>query len=68
MVTLIRLMKAVILNQPGQFLQAEQPDLPDKTQENSSTVRIHRVGICGTDLRVFEGVQTFFSYPRFLST
>ncbi len=29
-------------------------------------VRVHRVGICGTDLHAYEGKQTFFTYPRVL--
>lgn len=29
-------------------------------------VRIHRVGICGTDLHAFGGRQPFFTYPRIL--
>ena len=27
---------------------------------------VRRVGICGTDLHAFEGVQPFFEYPRIL--
>jgi 2-desacetyl-2-hydroxyethyl bacteriochlorophyllide A dehydrogenase len=29
-------------------------------------VRVHRVGICGTDLHAFKGDQPFFEYPRVL--
>ena len=29
-------------------------------------VRVHRVGVCGTDLHAFRGRQPFFSYPRVL--
>ena len=59
-------MKAIILNEPGQFLQTEKTDIPDKLAANEAIVRVHRVGICGTDLHAFEGVQPFFSYPRIL--
>jgi 2-desacetyl-2-hydroxyethyl bacteriochlorophyllide A dehydrogenase len=59
-------MKAIILNEPGQFLQTEKTDIPNKLAPNEAIVRVHRVGICGTDLHAFEGVQPFFSYPRVL--
>lgn len=29
-------------------------------------VRVHRVGVCGTDLHAFRGRQPFFTYPRIL--
>lgn len=29
-------------------------------------VRVHRVGVCGTDLHAFLGKQPYFSYPRIL--
>jgi threonine dehydrogenase-like Zn-dependent dehydrogenase len=29
-------------------------------------VRVHRIGVCGTDLHAFAGQQPFFSYPRIL--
>jgi hypothetical protein len=29
-------------------------------------LRVHRVGVCGTDFHAFEGTQPFFSYPRVL--
>jgi threonine dehydrogenase-like Zn-dependent dehydrogenase len=29
-------------------------------------VRVHRIGVCGTDLHAFAGKQPFFTYPRVL--
>ena len=29
-------------------------------------MRVHRVGVCGTDLHAYRGKQPFFSYPRIL--
>ena len=29
-------------------------------------IKIKRIGICGTDLHAFNGVQPFFTYPRVL--
>jgi 2-desacetyl-2-hydroxyethyl bacteriochlorophyllide A dehydrogenase len=58
-------MKAIILDQPGQFRLTELEPLPEPGL-NEALVRILRVGICGTDLHAFEGKQPFFSYPRIL--
>ncbi len=58
-------MKTVILQEPGQFnlVETSPPSFPamDEVQ-----VRVHRVGICGTDLHAFTGTQPFFNYPRIL--
>ena len=29
-------------------------------------MRVHRVGVCGTDYHAFAGKQPYFSYPRVL--
>ena len=31
-------------------------------------MRVHRVGICGTDLHAYRGRQPFFNYPRIYRT
>ncbi len=59
-------MKAIVLDSPGRLFQSEKTDLPDKLAANEAFVRVHCIGICGTDLHAFEGVQPFFSYPRVL--
>jgi 2-desacetyl-2-hydroxyethyl bacteriochlorophyllide A dehydrogenase len=58
-------LQSIILVQPRQLelVDVAPPNSPD---ENEVQVRIHRVGICGTDLHAFEGTQPFFSYPRIL--
>lgn len=58
-------MKTIILEQPGAFVLRDVPT-PDKVGDYEALVRVHRVGICGTDLHAFEGTQPFFSYPRVL--
>lgn len=40
-------------------------DLP-KYGRREALIKIHRVGVCGTDLHAFEGVQPYFTYPRIL--
>jgi 2-desacetyl-2-hydroxyethyl bacteriochlorophyllide A dehydrogenase len=56
---------AIRLEKPGQF-SLTTVDEPSAVQEGEARVRIHRVGICGTDLHAFRGRQPFFSYPRIL--
>lgn len=56
-------MKAIILNIPGEF---ELKDIPFDTElsDNEALIKIHRIGICGTDIHAYKGDQPFFSYPR----
>jgi 2-desacetyl-2-hydroxyethyl bacteriochlorophyllide A dehydrogenase len=57
-------MLQITLNEPGKFSTAEvaQP----KPGPGEALVRVHRIGVCGTDLHAFAGKQPFFSYPRVL--
>ncbi len=57
-------MLQIVLEQPGRFIsvQADPPARPAA----EALVRVHRVGVCGTDLHAFAGRQPFFSYPRIL--
>jgi 2-desacetyl-2-hydroxyethyl bacteriochlorophyllide A dehydrogenase len=57
-------MRQIILEKPGRFVPAECT-IPAR-QPNEALVRVHRIGICGTDLHAFTGHQPFFSYPRIL--
>ncbi len=58
-------MHAVVLEQPGRLCPLDLADAaPPRPGE--ALVRIRRVGICGTDLRAFKGIQPYFSYPRIL--
>lgn len=58
-------MKAIILEKPGQFRMGDvQP--PDEPGPGEAIVRVHRVGICGTDLHAFQGDQTFDYCPIIL--
>ena len=58
-------MKTIILNEPGNFSLIDTSPglnlLPDE-----ALLKVHRVGICGTDLHAFAGNQPFFTYPRIL--
>lgn len=57
-------MRTLICKQPGTFQYATVPE--PVAAEGETLLRIHRIGICGTDLHAFEGTQPFFSYPRIL--
>ncbi len=56
-------MKAISLDQPHQFRQLEIPE-PAAPAPGEALVRIHRIGICGTDYSGYLGKMPFFSYPR----
>lgn len=57
-------MKTLVCTSPGHFeyTSREKPQL----LTDHAIIKIHRIGICGTDLHAFEGTQPYFSYPRVL--
>lgn len=58
-------MKCLALSQPQKFEWIER-DLPSMLQSGEALIKIHRVGICGTDFHAYRGKQPFFEYPRVL--
>ena len=58
-------MKSLLLAEPGLLRPVDLPDAPPPGA-GEVLVRVHRVGVCGTDLHAFRGRQPFFSYPRIL--
>src|SRR5947208_6885709 len=56
-------MKTITLMQPGEFALTDTAP-PDRPAPGEALVRVHRLGICGTDLHAFRGKQPFFTYPR----
>jgi alcohol dehydrogenase len=56
-------MKALQLESPGNWRRIEIEG-PQKPAPGEALVRVHRVGICGTDISGFLGKMPFFSYPR----
>ena len=56
-------MKAICLQEPRRFEQIEIDD-PASPGPDDVLVRVHRVGICGTDLSGYMGRFPFYSYPR----
>lgn len=57
-------MKVLVCSAPGKFEYQEKDD-PVLTKDHV-IIKISRIGICGTDLHAYKGVQPFFSYPRIL--
>jgi len=59
-------MKAIRLEEPGRFAQVNLDAASGALKPDEALVRVHRIGVCGTDLHAFSGNQPFFSYPRIL--
>jgi alcohol dehydrogenase len=56
-------MKAIQLEKPERFRPIELAE-PADPGSGEALVRVHRVGICGTDYSGYLGKMPFFSYPR----
>src|SRR5262249_44014158 len=56
-------MKAPSLEAPRQWKRVEVP-APETPGPGEALVRVHNVGICGTDVSGYLGKMPFFSYPR----
>lgn len=58
-------MKAILLKQPEEFIVVER-EHPGQPGPNEVLLKVKCLGICGTDLHAYHGVQPFFTYPRVL--
>lgn len=58
-------MKALSLQEAGKFVY-QSIENPTSVEPNEALVKIHRIGICGTDYHAYRGRQPFFTYPRVL--
>ena len=56
-------MKAIQLEQPNSFRTLDIPE-PAAPSPGEALVKVHRIGICGTDYGGFLGKMPFYSYPR----
>jgi 2-desacetyl-2-hydroxyethyl bacteriochlorophyllide A dehydrogenase len=56
-------MKTIVLEKPGDFQLTERPNL-GTPPPGEALIRIHRVGVCGSDIHAYKGNQPFFTYPR----
>ena len=57
-------MLTILLEKPGSFAAIDRPE--PAAAPGTALVRVHRIGVCGTDLHAFAGKQPFFTYPRVL--
>ena len=56
-------MKAIQFAEPKQLRVIDVPE-PPAPGPGDAVVRVHRVGVCGTDYSGYLGKMPFFSYPR----
>src|SRR5437868_7997163 len=56
-------MNALVLEAPKTLLCKSVPG-PGVPGPGEALVRVHRVGVCGTDISGYLGKMPFFSYPR----
>jgi 2-desacetyl-2-hydroxyethyl bacteriochlorophyllide A dehydrogenase len=56
-------MKALSLEAPRQFKRIDI-EAPARPGPGEALLRVHRVGVCGTDISGYLGKMPFFSYPR----
>jgi 2-desacetyl-2-hydroxyethyl bacteriochlorophyllide A dehydrogenase len=58
-------MQTILLERPGHLCLLDR-EMPGEPGPGEALVRIHQVGVCGTDLHAYQGNQPFFQYPRIL--
>lgn len=55
-------MKSLVCQTPG-VLRMEQRPVPER-KPDEVLLRVRRIGICGTDLHIYQGTQPYLQYPR----
>ena len=55
-------MRRITLSEPGHFTETHVP--PVSVNRGEALVRIHRIGVCGSDFHAFAGAHPAYSYPR----
>lgn len=58
-------MRALVLEAPEHLRLSTIEELPEPGADEA-LVRVHRIGVCGTDYHAFRGTQPFFTFPRIL--
>jgi 2-desacetyl-2-hydroxyethyl bacteriochlorophyllide A dehydrogenase len=60
----IAVMRKILLNAPGEFLEIKAPrPVP---ADGEALIRMHRVGVCGSDFHALAGRHPIYTYPRVL--
>lgn len=57
-------MKAIVCVEPGKLERREVP--PPAPREGWIAIDMRAIGVCGTDLHIFEGTHPFLQYPRIM--
>ncbi len=55
-------MKALVIDRPGEARVIEVE--PEASGPLDATMRVRRIGLCGSDLTIFQGKNPLVSYPR----
>lgn len=55
-------MLSVVCVEPGTIKLEERPE--PELQPSMVKIRVRRIGICGTDYHIYEGLHPFLEYPR----
>jgi alcohol dehydrogenase len=58
-------MKRIVLQEPGIF-EFQHTNVNNTLKPGEALLKVHKIGICGTDLHAYAGEQPFFDYPRIL--
>jgi 2-desacetyl-2-hydroxyethyl bacteriochlorophyllide A dehydrogenase len=58
----MKMMKSLVCEEPGLLRMVERAVPVRKPGE--VLIRVRRVGICGTDMHIFQGTQPYLNYPR----
>jgi len=56
------IMKQIVLVEPGVWGERDAP--PPSAASGEALVRVHRIGVCGSDLNAFKGEHPAYSFPR----
>jgi len=57
-------MRALVIDRPGEARVIEIDRPPDSREPLDASLRIRRIGLCGTDLSTFLGKNPLVTYPR----
>lgn len=58
-------MKVITLTEPCKFSLGEASP-PGQPGPGEAVIRVHRVGVCGTDIHAYRGKMPYLTYPRIL--
>ena len=57
-------MKAILINAPGS-ISIKEVSHPER-RENEVLIKVHGMGICGSDIAAYRGINPLVTYPRII--